>query len=946
MRAIRITPRLLLPEALVHFMNLLPSHSSETQPREILDAGIPSISTPCSPSSPSVSSNTPHLSELSVSSESSESSESPIISGITDIFVLAGKEGFAEEEEVEFEFNEMSYLESKNAVDVKSYNPVVREKLIVNLRNRIQQRYQSNNQGDKLNKVLTAVDLGAGLLNMLPYIQKVFSESASAISGPIELQYIAFESNKNIRERTIDILSKKLGFVSVPSDVDLTAATAGTIRADIRSFRGIVTTEKDDKDNHDNQPQSMVVTVHLVSEDFMSESALTILKDLLSHHRCSDGAVNTINTINTNSVDPNYTKYTEKRFPVDLFIGCCVADLVPPKALAAQVVEMAGDGGGLLYLPITFCGATKLIRGKFGETENVKTDIEVVNDGGSGGVGCGVGTASRVMSILEGERVLPIPSDVEVFNSYHRHLVDQGHHLGTARLIDTLESYGCTVVAGDTRNNVDNRRNGQIDTGPYGYCGDDINCSSNWKISRENNTYMWRCMMRFVALGTAFQSLGTLDLKSWFDSVGVAGGSNENDDMMIVASNIDILAVLPEVVQRIRSPAKDEGAEITDLDVPLTTVFGTHPADALKSIPSTSRLSSPAFTTASASASSASSASSDNIIPTSRRSVVFLSPRNVHVVDEAIPAVGSKQLLVRTSCSLVSTGTELKVFKGDLDSDQPADLTISGMEDKMTYPMRYGYSLVGTVAAVGADLEESEWLGKVVFTFSPHASAVVIDASSAMVVPKGISPEDAVFLPSMETAVSFAQAARPNLGEKVLVVGQGLIGMLTGAVLSQYADTTIADVSEKRLLAASLFNPRASKWNPKTPLPVGLNYDLSVEVSGHPGGLQTAIDSTGTHGRIVVGSWYGEQPAPLKLGLKFHRSGLQLVTSQVSNIPPELTGRWDKNRRFDLTWDCIRQIKPSRLISAVTLLRSQDVLDAYIRLEKGEDVTALFRDVI
>ena len=89
---------------------------------------------------------------------------------------------------------------------------------------------------------------------MLPYIQKVFSESASAISGPIELQYIAFESNKNIRERTIDILSKKLGFVSVPSDVDLTAATAGTIRADIRSFRGIVTTEKDDKDNHDNQP--------------------------------------------------------------------------------------------------------------------------------------------------------------------------------------------------------------------------------------------------------------------------------------------------------------------------------------------------------------------------------------------------------------------------------------------------------------------------------------------------------------------------------------------------------------------------------------------------------------------------------------------------------------------------------------------------------------------
>ena len=308
--------------------------------------------------------------------------------------------------------------------------------------------------------------------------------------------------------------------------------------------------------------------------------------------------------------------------------------------------------------------------------------------------------------------------------------------------------------------------------------------------------------------------------------------------------------------------------------------------------------------------------------------------------------------MVRTTCSLVSTGTELKIFSGDLDSDSPADLTISGMEDKMTYPLRYGYSSVGRVVAVGSALNQAEWMGKLVFSFSPHSSAVVVDASSVMEVPQGIEPEDAVFLPSVETAVSLVQAARPNVGERVLVVGQGLIGLLTGAVMTHhlpYTETTVSDISETRLRVALKFNERAKIWNPLLWNPwfnfdAGeSDYDLSIEVSGNPKGLQTAIDNTGVNGRIVVGSWYGEKPAPLILGLKFHRSGLQLITSQVSNIYPELTGRWSKKRRFDLTWETLKQIKPSKLISSVAVLKSDEVLDAYIRLQKGEDVTVLFK---
>jgi 2-desacetyl-2-hydroxyethyl bacteriochlorophyllide A dehydrogenase len=830
MRALRITADFSLPEALVHFMNLLRPHPSESG----------------------------------------------------SIAVLPGSKLLSPDD---FEFNEISYLEAKNEIDVKSYNSAVQATLLSHLERRIQHRFDKRENSKRT--PLVAVDLGAGLLNMLPTVQKIFSDAAAASAlGDLELQYIAFESNKKIQKRTIEMLANS-GFASIPSSIDLTAATASTIRSDVQSFKGTMTAQGD-------TAFPMTVTVHLISEDFMTDAAGKILKDLLESHRCEGN----FGTAASSSM------YTRARPSVDLFIGCCVADLIPPTELVSQVVEMAGDNGGLLYLPITFCGETKLVRGKPTKSQDSKPSPDSSKD------------------------ALPVPSDSEVFDVYHRHLESRGHYIGTDRLISTLGAYGCTVVTPGDRS-----------------------AGSDWKISRANNPYMWKCMMRFVALGTAFETLGKFDLKTWFDGltfdrsekgkgVGEGEGEEEEPDIEIAVRNIDIVAVLPEIVQRILSPT-EMSDKTASAGSTYCTDFSSPPADALKVTPKISRLSQPlplhaAFHTK----------KQELAPPSIRRSVEFLSPGNVHIVEEEVPKVGANQLLIRTSCSLISTGTELKVFKGDLDPDEPADLTIDSLKEKMAYPLRYGYSLAGEVVAVGEGVDEADWLGKLVFSFSPHSSAVVIDVSSAMLVPEGIAPEDAVFLPSVETAVSFVQAARPNIGEKVLIVGQGLIGMLTGAVMSQLsnADTTIADVSEKRLAAASSFNSKATTWNPTSPRTRDPAFDLSVEVSGHPGGLQTAIDNTGSNGRIVIGSWYGEKPTQVKLGLKFHRSGIQLVTSQVSNIPPELTGRWDKKRRFDLTWNTIRLIKPSRLISSVSALRSEDVLAAYIRLEKGEDVTVLFRD--
>lgn len=848
MRALRITAGLPLPEALVHFMNLLPAHCSES------------------------SSSSPNSSDTNKGASDTEN----------------------------FDFNEMSYLEAKNEIDKLSFNQEILTMLSKQLDDRIHQRFSK--KSDVKNFPLVAVDLGAGLLNMLPKVQKLFSDASGTLIGnnEMELQYVAFENNKNIEKHTIKKLTEQLGFKIIPSSVDLTAETASTIRADIKSFKKIITMPE----VNGTKERTMIVTVHLVAEDFMSENALKILNDVLGSHRCSSGK----------KVNSQNTKYTPSRPQVDLFVGCCVADLISPSALANQVLEMAGDGGGLLYLPITFCGQTNIIK--------YSKELQIFK-----GLETGLIQESSPRSVR-------IPEDSEVFSLYHNHLEKMGHYLGPDRLLSELEAYGYSVLLPPSSKNVKS-------------------AASNWQISKNKNPYMWKCMVRFIALGTAFQAMGIFDLKSWFNNLN----ENKNDkdcDMMIDVSNIDILAVLPEIVQKILSPQEMVENTINpeaSHDALMCTDFGSPPADAFRNTPLITRLPSNTAIHTSDSENKIEKVSEiasklELFVPTARSSVEFLSPGVVHVVEEPVPALGNYQLLVRTTCSLVSTGTELKIFSGDLDIDQPADLTISGMEDKMSYPLRYGYSSVGRVVAVGSSLNETAWLGQLVFSFSPHSTAVVVDASSVMIVPKGILPEDAVFLPSVETAISLIQAARPNIGEKILVVGQGLIGLLTGAVLTHHlsnAETTICDVSEKRLSAASLFNDKALLWNPSNKLDGRSDYDLSIEVSGNPRGLQTAIDSTGINGRIVVGSWYGEKPTPLKLGLKFHRSGLQLITSQVSNIYPELSGRWDKIRRFDLTWETLKHIKPSKLISSIASLKSDEVLAAYIRLQKGEDVTVLFR---
>jgi threonine dehydrogenase-like Zn-dependent dehydrogenase len=162
----------------------------------------------------------------------------------------------------------------------------------------------------------------------------------------------------------------------------------------------------------------------------------------------------------------------------------------------------------------------------------------------------------------------------------------------------------------------------------------------------------------------------------------------------------------------------------------------------------------------------------------------------------------------------------------------------------------------------------------------------------------------------------------PLLGEHVVVLGQGVVGLLTTALL---AKTPVASLiafdrfalrreQAHRFGAAASFDPlndldRAKEW-----LGAG-RADLTFELTGYPEALNLAVELTGFAGRIIIGSWYGRKGMALDLGGRFHRSRIRLISSQVSTLTPTLLARWSKDRRLEVAWSMLRQVPVCDLIT-------------------------------
>jgi 2-desacetyl-2-hydroxyethyl bacteriochlorophyllide A dehydrogenase len=312
---------------------------------------------------------------------------------------------------------------------------------------------------------------------------------------------------------------------------------------------------------------------------------------------------------------------------------------------------------------------------------------------------------------------------------------------------------------------------------------------------------------------------------------------------------------------------------------------------------------------------------------TTSRAIYFTAPGQVELREEKLSAPAPGQALVQTLTSGISPGSELLIYRGQFPADLAVDESIAALSGQFAFPLKYGYSAVGRVIALGEGVPDS-WMGQVVFAFHPHESHFLATPAELIPIPSGFSAEEALFLPNMETAVTFLLDGRPLIGEQVAVFGQGIVGLLTAALLSRLplASLVTLDKYPKRR-EASLRIGAAASLDPATPdaldrlrthLQADRPYrgaDLVYELSGAPAALDQAIAAAGYHGRVVIGSWYGSKPATLHLGGRFHRDRIRLIGSQVSTIAPSLRGRWDTARRLGTAWEMIRAVEPTQLIT-------------------------------
>ncbi len=301
------------------------------------------------------------------------------------------------------------------------------------------------------------------------------------------------------------------------------------------------------------------------------------------------------------------------------------------------------------------------------------------------------------------------------------------------------------------------------------------------------------------------------------------------------------------------------------------------------------------------------------------QTIFFTAPKQVEIKEITLPPLKEDEVLVETICSAISAGTEMLVYRGQFP--HLAD-SHDALSSDLNYPLAYGYASVGKVKEIGKEVNR-EWEGKLVFAFHPHASSFILHPSSLIPIPDFLTPENACFLPNMETAVNLVQDAAPILGERVLVLGQGIIGLLTSSLLSEFPLEALltADFYELRRKAAMQIkgvhslDSSLKTFHADSFAYTQNKFDLTLELSGSPSALNDAIELTIFSGRIVVGSWYGQKRAEIDLGGSFHRSRIRLISSQVSTISPELSGRWDKSRRFDTVWKALGRIQPEKWIT-------------------------------
>ena len=307
------------------------------------------------------------------------------------------------------------------------------------------------------------------------------------------------------------------------------------------------------------------------------------------------------------------------------------------------------------------------------------------------------------------------------------------------------------------------------------------------------------------------------------------------------------------------------------------------------------------------------------------RSVWFTAPRTVELRHASAPPPGRGQVRIEALFSGISHGTEMLAYRGECPRGLSLDSALPTLQGDFNFPINYAYASVGRIVDTGSEAADFV-AGDLVFAFNPHQSCYTISISEVIKLPRELDPRIGVFVANLETAVNALLDAAPRLGERVVVIGQGVVGLMI-THLARRAGASLVVTSDphekrRRLSQAAgadlVLNPATESLHERVSgLTLGAGADVVIEASGQPQALNDAIEAAGVEGRVVVVSWYGTKRADLALGSDFHRKRLTLRSSQVSSLDPSLSARWSIFRRRELAVRYLSELSVGEWISHV-----------------------------
>lgn len=292
---------------------------------------------------------------------------------------------------------------------------------------------------------------------------------------------------------------------------------------------------------------------------------------------------------------------------------------------------------------------------------------------------------------------------------------------------------------------------------------------------------------------------------------------------------------------------------------------------------------------------------------TTAQALWFTAVRTAEILNQPVPSPGPGQVTVRAIVSLVSSGTELLIYRGD----GAGELGLETCEGSFDFPVKYAYQVVGEVVEAGPG--SSYAAGEVVFARHPHQSLFTMNSDSALLtrVPVGMEPDRAVFVNLMAVALTTQLDVPVRFGDCVVVYGQGTVGSLAAQLARRTAGTVIVvdPISSRRERAlswgADLAVAPADAAMAVAEMSSGRGADIAIEASGTGSALQSAINVTGQEGTIVAVSFFGTKVIPLVLAPEFHYRRQHIISSQVSTLGTGLQPRWSWERRDQVAFSLL-----------------------------------------